>query len=137
MSELPWDRAKKKQSYQKQEQALAKDGGKKQINSGRTSWYSKRDVIRKGFLYEARTTTKGSLTIKVAELKKLTTDAYFHNALPGMPIDFETENEKWILTRRIDFNAIEADYARLITENDDLKKRIQELEFEVRTLESE
>lgn len=114
MAETPWDMAKKRQAYQRQETSLS-EGGKKQINSGRF-WFSKRDVRNWGFLLEARTTTSKSFSIKAEELIKLIQDALFHNSLPGMPIEFEEYNQKWILIRQTDFEAMQQELVLLIEE---------------------
>src|SRR4051794_12287080 len=103
--ETPWEMAKKRQ-YQRHEDQLAK-GGRKQINSGRL-WFSKRDVINYGFLMDGKSPTeRSSITFDVKDLKKLTQDAFFHNCLPAMPVQFVKENEDWILIRQVDFEAMQ------------------------------
>ena len=87
--ETPWSKAKRTKS-QKQEERLGKmEGGRKQINSGRTAWNSKRDNTLHDFLIEARTTDKGSYRIEKAEFQQLRRQAHQTppGMLPGMQID--------------------------------------------------
>lgn len=121
--DTPWKRAKKT-GYQRQEEALAKKpGGKKQLNSGR-HFPQRRDVRLYSYLIEARlveSTKAKSYTLKNAELEKLTKDAFFHNVLPGMQIDFQETGTSWILTRLGDWEA--------------LLQHTQALEFQVKELQ--
>jgi len=106
--ELPWNRAKQRQQAisQNQERRLAQAGGR-QVNSGRTAWYSKRDVERLGFLHEARVTDGKTITVNVEELKKLVKDAIFHDALPAMSLEFLQHGERWTLVREKDHDELQ------------------------------
>jgi len=65
----------KKTRSQKQEERLGKRG-KAQINSGRTTWRSKRDAqIYDRLLVEARTTERGSISISKSEWKDIRKNA--------------------------------------------------------------
>lgn len=132
MSDL-WRKAKNKASYQKQEESLARAGGSKQINSGRL-WHSKRDVKLDGYLIEARSVGKNnsgepikSYSIKADELKKLEKDAFFHNALPAMQIDFEKTNGRYIVTRLQDWESEHQERTALEQQVIELQKEINSL----------
>jgi hypothetical protein len=105
----PWLKAKKIQSYQRQEQDLASrgSGGRLQPNSGRSPMRH-RDLINWDFLIEARTTDLDTKTINANELQQLTKNAFFHKQLPAMCIEFTKYNEEWILIRQNDFEWYEA-----------------------------
>ena len=93
MMDTPWDRAAGKTKSERQEEKISKlPGGGKQVNSGRSTWTSKRDntlgrVFR--FLVEARTTDKQSFTFKKREFLDLRKQAYQTppGLLPMMQID--------------------------------------------------
>ena len=72
-------------------------------------------------LLEARTTKAKSYSVKADELAQLTKDAYFHNSLPGMPIEFEEYNEQWILIKQVDFEAMHDELILLMAELRDLR----------------
>jgi hypothetical protein len=92
MTELPWDRAKKKTRSQKQEARLGKRrNSKPQINSGRTTWTSKRDVqLYNLLLIEARTTEGNSIKVLESEWKDIRRDAMQTppGMLPAMHLEF-------------------------------------------------
>lgn len=88
--QTPWNRAKGKTRSQLQEERIAKmPGGEAQVNSGRF-WRWKRDAKLHNFLIEARTTEKGSYSIKEEELLTMKKQAAATppGLLPGMQIDF-------------------------------------------------
>lgn len=73
-----------------QERRLAAlPGGSRQINSGRTSWQSKRDNKLFEFLVEARTTNAGSYSISYDEFLDLKRQAHATppGFMPAMQID--------------------------------------------------
>ena len=76
MSETPWERARKTRSQLQEERLGNIEGGSKQLNSGRTSWRSKRDNIYRQFLVEARTTEAGSYTIQASEWRDIRRQAF-------------------------------------------------------------
>jgi hypothetical protein len=87
----PWQKVTGNSRSKRQETKLAnRPGGQKQINSGRTP-IAKRDVRLNGFLFEARTTEKGSYRVERAEFEQIIRDALGTppGQLPGMQIDFE------------------------------------------------
>jgi hypothetical protein len=68
--ETPWSKAKKTRSQIQEAKLGAR--GKPQINSGRTSWTSKRDAkLYDELLVEARTTEKQSISISYSEWKDI------------------------------------------------------------------
>lgn len=72
--DTPWGRSRKTRS-QIQEEKLGKRG-QPQINSGRTTWTSKRDArIYNVLLVEARTTERGSISIDYDEWKSIRRNA--------------------------------------------------------------
>lgn len=102
--DTPWKRARVQQRSQAQERRMAQSsGGSKQLNSGRV-WFSKRDSKKFNFLVENRLVVSAKqYCIKAEELGKMTRDAFFHNSLPAMNIEFEKPHEDWMLIRTIDF----------------------------------
>jgi hypothetical protein len=64
-------------------------GGSRQINSGRTSWQSKRDNKLYEFLIEARTTSADSCSIKRDEFLEIKRQAHATppGFMPAMQID--------------------------------------------------
>jgi len=77
--EIPWEKAKKTKSQRQEERNAKLPDGKLQINSGRSTWTSKRDntlgrIYR--FLVESRTTEKGSFTIQKREFLDLRKQAF-------------------------------------------------------------
>lgn len=88
--EIPWERAKKTKS-QRQEEKLGKRG-EPTINSGRTSWTSKRDAkLYDRLLVEARQTDKKSYAISYPEFKSLRREAQQTppGLLPAMQVDIQ------------------------------------------------
>lgn len=85
----PWDRARKTKSQLQEDRLGRMEGGKKQVNSGRT-WLSKRDAVLRNFLIEARTTDKGSYRIEEAEWLDIRKQSFQTppGLLPAMQIDF-------------------------------------------------
>jgi hypothetical protein len=92
--ESPWDRATKSKSVRQEESLSKLQGGRKQINSGRTTWTSKRDNILGRiytFLVEARTTDRGSYRIEKKEFLELRKNAFQTppGLLPMFQIDIQ------------------------------------------------
>ena len=92
--DTPWARAKKTKSQRQEERIGNREDGQLQINSGRTSWTSKRDgvlgrVYR--FLVEARTTDKGSYRVERQEFLDLKKQAFQTppGLLPMMQVDIQ------------------------------------------------
>lgn len=132
MSDTPWEAARRRLSstkpkHQRSEERGATGGGKMQVNSGRF-WFSKRDFKKFFFLFENRQTDADSYTIKRKELKKITKEAIFENALPAMRIDFSSDGD-WVLIRGIDFQDFYEVYnlmeALLVAERDERKTKNQ------------
>jgi hypothetical protein len=92
--QTPWDRATKTKSLKQEERIGKLKDGKRQINSGRTTWTSKRDNILGRvykFLIEARTTDKKSFSVQREEFLALRKEAFQTppGLLPGMQIDIQ------------------------------------------------
>lgn len=123
--QTPWERAKRTQS-QSQEESLAKRDpkGRLQMNSGRTSWTSKRDLIIFDFLVEARTTASKSHSINALELEQLTRNAFFHRSLPAMALQFTEYNQEWLLMRQKDFEQMQASLGLMQDEIESLKREL-------------
>lgn len=92
--ETPWDRASKTKSHRQEEGITKLQGGRPQVNSGRSTWTSKRDgtlgrIYR--FLVEMRTTEKNSYRIERQEFLDLRKQAFQTppGLLPMMQIDFD------------------------------------------------
>ena len=91
----PFDRAKKMPKHARQEKLLAKrPGARQQVNSGRTSWRSKRDVRLRliwNWLIEARTTDKARYTVEKREFEAIRSQALLTppGCLPGMQVDIQ------------------------------------------------
>lgn len=102
----PWEKAQKrlkqtKPKHVRSEQRGAQ-GGALQINSGRF-WHSKRDFRKFNFIFENRQTDSKTITVNAQELKKITRESIFENALPAMRLDFTDQGEDWTLLRTSDF----------------------------------
>lgn len=100
--ESPWDRAKKTKSQRQEERIGKREDGKLQINSGRSTWTSKRDGVLGRiykFLVEARTTDKGSYRIDKQEFLDLRKQAFQTppGLLPGMQIDIQ-DLSLWLMS---------------------------------------
>jgi len=118
--DTPWKKAKKTRS-QLQEESLG-ERGKLQINSGRTSWRSKRDAqIYNRLLVEARTTQSGSATIHYREWKDLRRQAA--QTPPGLLPAFALEIQD---LRLLVLDDLDAD--AFFTRMEYLEKRVEELE---------
>jgi hypothetical protein len=90
LMDTPWKRRSARQKSDKQEARIAKlPGGRRQINSGRTTFASKRDNKLGGFLIEARTTGSGRYCVTRREWEDLILDAQRTppGMLPAMQID--------------------------------------------------
>lgn len=90
--DAPWDRASKTKSRRQEERNAKLEGGGLQINSGRSSWTSKRDntlgrVYK--FLVESRTTDNDSYRIDRKEFLDIKKEAMQTppGLLPAMQID--------------------------------------------------
>jgi hypothetical protein len=92
--DTPWDRAAKTKSEKQEEKISRMPGGSKQINSGRSTWTSKRDNILGlvfKFLVEARTTDKKSYRVDKQEFLDLRKQAFQTppGLLPMMVVDID------------------------------------------------
>ena len=88
--QTPWEKAKRKTRSQRQEERLGKKG-RPQINSGRTSWRSKRDAILYNILLvEARTTESDKISVSRSEWKTIRRQALQTppGLLPAMHLEF-------------------------------------------------
>jgi hypothetical protein len=101
MRETPWDRARKTRSQLQEERLGNTEGGSKQLNSGRTSWRSKRDAVYREFLVEARSTESGSYTVKAEEWRNLRKEAF--QTPPGCLPMIQVELQELTLAV-VDFN---------------------------------
>lgn len=120
--ETPWTKAVKKR-HQKQEERLGKIG-KPQINSGRTTWRSKRDVsLFDLFLVEARDTQADKISISRSEWKSLRREASQSppGLLPAMQLNIQ--NDVRILA--IDFD----DAEEFFMEFQNLQERVKQFEY--------
>jgi len=120
--ELPWERAKKKTRSQRQEERLGKKG-RPQINSGRTSWRSKRDaVLYDRLLVEARTTESNSISIHGSEWKDIRRQAMQTppGLLPAMHLEIGNDVRLLVLD--------ELDADNFFNDYENLKERVRELE---------
>jgi len=120
--DAPWDRSKRKTKSQKQEERLGRRG-KPQINSGRTSWRSKRDaVLYDSLLVEARTTQADSISISGREWKTIRRQAL--QTPPGLlpSMHLEIQNDVRLLV--IDEHDAEEFFNELVA----LRERVKEFE---------
>lgn len=102
----PWERAQQRLKASKPKHVRSEhrgaNGGRLQVNSGRF-WFSKRDFRKFNFVFENRQTDGKTITINGSELKKITRESIFENALPAMRLDFTALGEDWTLIRSADF----------------------------------
>ena len=118
----PWQRARATRSQIQEERFGKSVGARPQVNSGRL-WWSKRDNRKFDFLVENRTTENDSYSVKGKELKKIASDAIFHNSLPALNIEFSNLHEDWILVRTSDLEAMTIRLAELEALAEDLLNR--------------
>ncbi len=119
--ERPWIRARKQRSQLQEEGIGRLEGGSKQINSGRTSWRSKRDNRLWDFLIEARTTETNSYRIERDDFKKLERESAQTppGCLPGMQI---TIRDLELIAFRLN------DFQDFMIELEGLRERIRKAE---------
>lgn len=109
--ESPWDRAKKTKSQRQEERIGKRDDGQLQINSGRTSWTSKRDGVLGRvykFLVEARTTDKGSYRVERQEFLDLKKQAF--QTPPGLlpMVQVDIQDLSLVIMELKDFDEMQA-----------------------------
>lgn len=121
--EIPWDKAKKTKSQKQEERNSKFIGGALQINSGRSTWTSKRDNVLGSiyrFLVECRTTDKGSYSIQRKEFYDLKKQAL--QTPPGMLPMFQIDLQELSLAviELSDWNEFQA---RMVDLEEQLKEK--------------
>ena len=93
----------------KREQKFAKEiGGTRRPASG-ALWFKKEDVIDNKKLYQIKTTTKKTATVRLTDLQKLEEHAIIEHKIPIYVIDFildRFESEQYYVIRRKDINEL-------------------------------
>jgi hypothetical protein len=139
--QTPWQRANAQRESLRQEQRLARlPGGRKQVNSGRGPWWSKRDNQLRGyadFLVEARhVNTPGrrsqqSYTITEVEFAAIERNAFSTppGCLPAMQIDIG--RYQLFVIRLEDHVKREAELKAALDEIDELRRAGNDRDTEV------
>jgi hypothetical protein len=124
----PWRRMDAQRRSQRQELRNARlPGGRKQINSGRAGWFSKRDNRLGGYLVETRGTDTGSYRLSVAEWEALVRDAM--STPPGQlpAIQLDIGNHQLFIKRLQDEVFFQGEIDRLMLDVEERDKEIVKL----------
>ena len=125
--DTPWERVRRTASDKQERRIGALPGGSRQINSGRTSWQSKRDNKLYEFLVEARTTTAASYSISGSEFVDLKRQAVATppGFMPAMQIDIR--DLSLIAVELHIFNEMQRTMVELEAQVQNLQDRLREL----------